>query len=90
MAVLAELLTDDSVRGPEDLENVFRVYDESRRERTQWLVQSSRRAADIYEWRAEYRNACGRMADECHERQGKIWEHDLRAEIEEARRKLRS
>ncbi|KAI1864391.1 uncharacterized protein JN550_008948 [Neoarthrinium moseri] len=52
-AVLADLLADEHVRTPADLEAVFAAYDAARRERAQWLVRSSRFIGDSYEWRAE-------------------------------------
>ncbi|KAJ5628072.1 hypothetical protein N7490_010300 [Penicillium lividum] len=51
-AVLAALLEDDRVNTHEDLEAVLATFDFCRRERTQWLVQSSRFVGDCYEWRA--------------------------------------
>jgi salicylate hydroxylase len=35
---------------PDDLNAVFAAFDTSRRQRDQWLVESSRRAACVYEW----------------------------------------
>lgn len=88
VAVLASLLADDAVRGPDDLEAVFAAYDAIRRERDQWLVRSSRRAADVYEWRE-----LGRDFDAIHkdmqERQEYIWGVDMEKQIEEARQDLR-
>lgn len=52
-AVLAELLASSRVRGPGDLAAVFEVFDAHRRERGQWLVQSSKFTGDLYEWQAE-------------------------------------
>ncbi|KAH6993635.1 hypothetical protein EDB82DRAFT_524718 [Fusarium venenatum] len=52
-AVMAELLADEKVQSRSDLEAVFAAFDASRRERTQWLVQSSRFVGDAYEWRAK-------------------------------------
>ncbi|KAJ5718832.1 uncharacterized protein N7483_009914 [Penicillium malachiteum] len=52
-AVLAALLESDQVQTPKDLEDVLTTFDLCRRERTQWLVQSSRFVGDCYEWRAE-------------------------------------
>ncbi|KAL2830447.1 hypothetical protein BDW59DRAFT_17732 [Aspergillus cavernicola] len=52
-AVLATLLSDPRVQSHADLEAVLAVFDSSRRERTQWLVNSSRFIGDCYEWRAE-------------------------------------
>jgi salicylate hydroxylase len=52
-AVLAELLADRRVLTGEHVEAVFATFDAVRRTRGDWLVQSSRRIGDCYEWRAE-------------------------------------
>jgi salicylate hydroxylase len=52
-AVLATLLSDPRVQKHSDIETALAVFDACRRERTQWLVQSSRFIGDCYEWRAE-------------------------------------
>lgn len=52
-AVMATLLSDKRVKSPAEVEAAFTVFDASRRERGQWLVQSSRFIGDSYEWRAE-------------------------------------
>ena len=52
-AVLAELLADRRVLTGEHLEALFATFDAVRRPRGNWLVQSSRRIGDCYEWRAE-------------------------------------
>ncbi|EXJ77308.1 salicylate hydroxylase [Capronia epimyces CBS 606.96] len=52
-AVLAELLADECVIEPQDLEAVFETFNAERKERGQWLVQSSRHIGDCYEWRAQ-------------------------------------
>ncbi|KAI9376617.1 hypothetical protein BJX61DRAFT_255675 [Aspergillus egyptiacus] len=52
-AVIATLLSDPQVQTHKDLETALSVFDGSRRERTQWLVESSRFIGDCYEWRAE-------------------------------------
>ncbi|EXJ88728.1 salicylate hydroxylase [Capronia coronata CBS 617.96] len=51
-AILAELLADERVQTPKDIEAVFATYNAERKERGQWLVQSSRWVGDCYEWRA--------------------------------------
>lgn len=51
--VMAELLADPAVTAPEHLESVLAAFDHSRRERSQWLVQSSRWIGDCYEWQAK-------------------------------------
>jgi salicylate hydroxylase len=61
----------------EVLQSVLEVFDTARRERTQWLVGSSRVSADLYEWRYE---ACGRdpvkIKEELLWRNFKIWNVD--------------
>ncbi|KAL2870742.1 uncharacterized protein BJX67DRAFT_246337 [Aspergillus lucknowensis] len=52
-AVLATLFSDPRVQTHRDLEIALATFDASRRERTQWLVQSSRFIGDCYEWRAD-------------------------------------
>lgn len=52
-AVIAELLADDRVQAPQDLETAFDAFNEYRRARGEWLVKASRRAGDLYEWRAD-------------------------------------
>lgn len=51
--VMAELLADDRVTTASELEAVFAAFDATRRDRSHWLVQSSRFIGDCYEWRAE-------------------------------------
>lgn len=52
-AILATILADENIQSAADIEAAFTVFDAHRRERTQWLVQSSRFIGDAYEWRAE-------------------------------------
>ncbi|KEZ46252.1 Salicylate hydroxylase [Scedosporium apiospermum] len=89
-AVLAELLKDEHVRNPTDLEAVFAAFDAARRERCQWLVQSSRRIGDCYEWRA---TGVGRdfkkIEEEINERMGIISSLDIHEACEQAREYLK-
>jgi len=50
--VMALLLQDERVQSLKDLEAAFTAFDANRRERTQWLVQSSRFIGNSYEWQA--------------------------------------
>ncbi|EED22034.1 salicylate hydroxylase, putative [Talaromyces stipitatus ATCC 10500] len=52
-AILASLLASDKVQTVSDIRAVFETFDAVRRERCQWLVQSSRFIGDCYEWRAD-------------------------------------
>jgi len=70
------LLAEPSVAqaGARGLEAVFRAFSECRRERTQWLVRSSRRTGELYEWRAEgVGRDVGKIFAECRERDESIW-----------------
>ncbi|KAK4153461.1 hypothetical protein C8A00DRAFT_43640 [Chaetomidium leptoderma] len=92
VAVLSSLLEDpnkpDTAR---DLEAVFAAFDGNRRERDQWLVESSRRAADLYEWRLPNtgkENFEG-MKKDIEDRQAICWGIDLDKAIREAKADLR-
>ncbi|KAL1887205.1 hypothetical protein Sste5346_010359 [Sporothrix stenoceras] len=87
VAVLAELLGDPSVTDTVGVQAAFAAFDSSRRGRDQWLVASSRRAADMYEWRARGRDFEA-IADEVCARQAYIWNIDLDASIAAARKDL--
>lgn len=89
-AILSSLLADERVQMATDLEAVFAAFDENRRERDQWLVQSSRKAADMYEWRApdigmKFDQA---IQEEIKTRQSYIWDVNLDHAIDDARVRL--
>lgn len=87
--MLATLLADDRVQSHKDLEAALAVYDESRRERSQWLVQSSRRIGDCYEWRAEgVGRDFAKIEEEINTRNGMIANVDVDGMCEEARGEL--
>jgi len=69
---------------------VFAAFDAARRERCQWLVQSSRRIGDCYEWRAK---GVGRdfkkIEEEINERMGIISSLDIHEACEQAREYLK-
>ena len=50
---MSSIHEDERPKSSKDLEAAFATFDASRCERTQWLVQSSRRAGNLYEWRTE-------------------------------------
>ncbi|TVY90612.1 FAD-dependent monooxygenase [Lachnellula willkommii] len=78
-AVLAELLASPSAKTPSGLRAALQAYDQCRRERSQWLVASSRRAGELYEWQAEgVHHDIARIAAEVHERFEKIWQGDVK------------
>lgn len=85
-AVLAELLATPGADTPAGLRKAFAVFDQSRRERTEWLVDSSRRAGDLYEGRAEgVGKDFAKIEKELRERYEKIWFGDIENMIQEAR-----
>lgn len=93
VAVLSSLLDALAGRDREQsdmrrgVEAVFAAFDASRRERDQWLVQSSRRAADLYEWRLPDtgKEFFERMREDIQGRQAVCWGVDLDAAIREAK-----
>lgn len=88
-AVMAELLADKRVKSQTDLEAVFATFDAERRPRGHWLVQSSRRVGDCYEWRAEgIGRDFGKMEAEINERNGVIANVDVSKMCEHAREEL--
>lgn len=90
-AIMAELLADPRVaeNGHKGLAAAFQAYSEQRLERTQWLVQSSRRISDLYEWRAEgVGRDIKRIEQECRERCEKIWSGQVSEYINEAKELL--
>lgn len=88
-AMLAHLIADPQVTESRHLEVAFAIYDEHRRERTQWLVSSSRRAGDLYEWlAADVGPDVDRIAHELNERLCHVWDFDLNDALREATKEL--
>ena len=85
-AVLASLLSHESIASPADLETVFATFNDRRKERGQWLVQSSRRIGDCYEWRAEgVGGDFAKIEKEINERNGMIADVDVEQMCADAR-----
>lgn len=87
-AIMAELLADSRCvkNGSRGLEAVFEAYSEQRLGRTQWLVQSSRRSGDLYEWRAQgVGQDMKKIEEECRERGETVWNGQVREYIKEAK-----
>ena len=90
-SLLEELVNNTESTPTEILAALFATFDANRRERDQWLVQSSRRAADVYEWRlpgagSEHFEA---MQKDIEGRQAVCWGVDLDKAIEDARTDLK-
>ncbi|KAK4195430.1 putative salicylate hydroxylase [Triangularia verruculosa] len=74
------------------LQEIFTVFDAHRRERDQWLVNSSRRAADLYQWRIPEFSGQERfekMKADIEQRQKVCWDFDMESAIERAERDLK-
>ncbi|PWY83657.1 salicylate 1-monooxygenase sala [Aspergillus sclerotioniger CBS 115572] len=88
-AVLAALLEDKRVQTHKDLQAVLAAFDENRRERTQWLVQSSRFIGDCYEWRADGVGSDFKKIEEAiNYRNGVIANVDVGQMCEDARKQM--
>ncbi|GAB1316953.1 Salicylate hydroxylase [Madurella fahalii] len=93
LACLFEQLSNDIDRFKsvgDGLEAVFAAFDESRRKRDQWLVESSRRAACLYEWQLDNmgKDSLEAMRRDIEERQGICWSIDLNAAIQKVKETL--
>lgn len=67
------------------LEEVFAAYDANRRERTQWQVQSSRRAGNLAEYLTkDVGKDFGKMEKELNERLSHIWNFEIEESIKKA------
>ena len=64
----------------------FKAYDATRRERDLWLVESSRKVSDTYEWANP---DCGSDPEKClkdvESRSRKLWQFDIDAMLKDAR-----
>ena len=82
-AVMADLLVDAT--SAKEFEAAFQAFSDCRKERTQWLVQSSRRTGDLYEWRTEVGDDVEKLHQECKERNDRIWNADVGELVREAK-----
>ncbi|KAF2196648.1 mannitol 1-phosphate dehydrogenase [Delitschia confertaspora ATCC 74209] len=71
-------------RSVEDLEKVFRAFDEVRRPRTQKLVETSREAGMLYEFELEEGDDVDAIQRNMQARMEWIWKADIPAELERA------
>ncbi|PLB37528.1 FAD-dependent oxidoreductase [Aspergillus candidus] len=66
------------------LEAAFAAFSSVRHERSQWLVQSSREACDIYEWKhPDFGADMDRAHEEITRRSHRIWYFDIEGMLEE-------
>lgn len=85
MAELLASLKGQRVSLKDGIVPAFQAFDRSRRERTQWLVQSSRRTGNLYEWRAEgVGEDLDKISAELRERTVKLWNSEIQDLVDEA------
>ncbi|KAI1844489.1 hypothetical protein JX265_010016 [Neoarthrinium moseri] len=85
-ALMSAILGDERVKKPADVEAAFAAFDASRRERGQWLVQSSRRNSELMDFRAkDVGRDLKKIEKEMKERFGKIWNYDINGAINDAK-----
>lgn len=88
-AVMAEMLADGNVKSSKDVEAVFATFHDVRKERGEFLMSSSRRIGDVYEWRADGVGSDFEKArDEINWRNATLGEVDLGEMCKDARSKL--
>ncbi|KAH7121712.1 putative salicylate hydroxylase, partial [Dactylonectria macrodidyma] len=88
-AVLAYLLSDEKVTSQADLKHALQVYNFMRRERGNWLVQSSRRMGNLYEWMIpEIRDDFSKMDAEINYRKGVIMNYNVQEACDAAQAEL--
>jgi salicylate hydroxylase len=88
-AVMAEVLADEHVRAPQDIEAAFAAFDAVKRERDQWLVKSSRFLGDAYDGMVpEIRTEWEKVHREMVQRYDKILSIDISKECERAKEDL--
>uniref|UniRef100_A0A0C4DI35 Salicylate hydroxylase homolog 1 n=1 Tax=Fusarium oxysporum (strain Fo5176) TaxID=660025 RepID=A0A0C4DI35_FUSOF len=83
-AVLASLLGHKMVRTGADVKTAFAAFDRSRRARTQWVVQKSRRAGQLYELQTEIGSNFKKVSEELSETLPTIWEFSIEDAIKQA------
>ncbi|KAF2172605.1 hypothetical protein M409DRAFT_62376 [Zasmidium cellare ATCC 36951] len=77
-AVLAHLLSAVSSDSRKDITAALQAYDSVRRERAQWLVETSRFVGEMYQWQDKRVGSdLGKCAEEIEWRSRKIWDYDV-------------
>lgn len=85
--ILANLISE--VSGVDGLERAFHAYDQVRRERTQKNVTTSQEAGLLYDFEL-YGDDLDKIEEAYLSRMGWIWNIDLEAQLEEAKRIMHS
>ncbi len=91
-ALFEKLVANNEATNVTDrIEAVFAAFEANRRERDQWLVQSSRHASDVYEWNLPQtgRDYFEAMQKDIAARQAVCWGVDLDKAVVEAKADLR-
>lgn len=80
--ILGELLGE--TKGADELETVFRAYEEVRRPRSLKLVETSREAGMLYDFEGPEGDDMGAIEKNAIQRMGWIWDNDMATDLENA------
>ena len=84
-AILAELLFHPSLRsGDRSIESAFEAFTKQRLERTHWLVESSKRVGEVFDWRTEYGGDKNKIKEELQTRFNNVWNGQIKDYIAQA------
>lgn len=87
--LIAQALAGDNVDVGKAIPAAFRVYDATRRERTQRLVEDSRETGVVYELEhAEFGSEKEKLKETLLTRMEWVWQHDVEKELVQASDKL--
>lgn len=83
--LIAQAFADESVDAGESISAAFRVYDATRRERTQRLVEDSRETGTVYELEHPiFGTDKEKLRETLLTRMEWVWQHDVEKELVEA------
>lgn len=89
--LVAAALADDTVDVGRAISAAFRVYDETRRPRTQRLVEDSRETGQLYDLEhAQFGTDKDQIRDTLLTRMDWVWTHDVRDEMRQATERIRN
>jgi salicylate hydroxylase len=85
--ILSNLL--GTATSPRDIEQIFRCFDETRRERTQHVISGSRRAGQANSFQDPViGDGFEKLRADIEERYRWVWDFDLEASLVEAKKRL--
>lgn len=88
--LISQALASENVDSGKAIAAAFRVYDATRRERTQRLVEDSRETGIVYELEhPQYGDDKEKLKETLLTRMDWVWEHDVQKELASTSAKLR-